>query len=77
MIQLMLNAGQRASEALGLTWHNVDLHTGHLTVRRGKGNKDRSVWVGEATLELLRAWRARAPESAYCFPILKGTRIHG
>jgi integrase/recombinase XerD len=46
-------------------------------VRRGKGNKDRQVWVSEPTLQLLRAWRVRAPISSYCFPTLKGTLIHG
>jgi integrase/recombinase XerD len=77
MIKLMLNAGLRSSEVLGLSWHDVDLHTGRLTVRRGKGNKDRQVWVSEPTLELMRAWRARAPVSPYCFPTLKGSRMHG
>jgi integrase/recombinase XerD len=77
MIKLMLNTGLRSSEVLGLTWHDVDLHTGRLTVRRGKGDKDRQVWVSEPTLELMRAWRARAPQSVYCFPTLHGTRIHG
>ena len=77
MIKLMLNAGLRSSEVLGLTWRDVDLHTGRLTVRRGKGDKDRQVWVSEPTLELMRAWRVRAPQSPYCFPTLKGTLIYG
>jgi integrase len=77
MIKLMLNAGLRASEVLNLTWHDVDLHTGRLTVRRGKGDKDRQVWVNESTLDLMRAWRERSPACAFCFPTLKGTRIHG
>ena len=68
MIKLMLNAGLRASEVLSLRWHDIDLHTGRLTVRAGKGNKDRQVWVGESTLDLMRAWRGRAPASPYCFP---------
>jgi integrase/recombinase XerC len=46
-------------------------------VRHGKGDKDRQVWVNESTLELMRAWRERSPKCAYCFPTLKGTRIHG
>jgi integrase/recombinase XerD len=77
MIKLMLNAGLRASEVLDLGWHEVDLHTGRLTVRRGKGDRDRQVWVSEPTLELMRAWRERAPASPYCFSTLHGTRIHG
>jgi integrase/recombinase XerD len=77
MMKLMLNSGLRASEVLDLAWRDVDLQTGRLTVRRGKGDKDRQVWVNESTLALMRRWRERSPESAYCFPTLKGTRIHG
>jgi integrase/recombinase XerD len=77
MIKLMLNAGLRSSEVLDLTWIEVDLHTGRLTVRRGKGDKNRQVWVNESTLVLMRAWRERSPACVYCFPTLHGTRIHG
>jgi site-specific recombinase XerC len=55
----------------------VDLQTGRLTVRRGKGDKDRQGWVNESTLVLMRSWRERSPQSSHCFPTLKGTRIHG
>jgi integrase/recombinase XerD len=77
IIKLMLNSGLRSSEVLGLTWKDMDLQTGRLTVRRGKGDKDRQVWVNDSTLELIRSWRERSPQSHYCFPTLKGTRIHG
>lgn len=77
MLKLMLNAGLRASEVLNLTWRGVDLHTGRLTVRRGKGDKDRQVWINDEALALLRHWRAEAPACPWCFPTLGGTRIHG
>jgi integrase/recombinase XerD len=77
LIKLMLNSGMRSSEVLDLAWKDVDLHTGRLTGRRGKGDKDRQVWVNESTLVLMRSWRERSPQIAYCFPTLKGTRIHG
>lgn len=76
MLKLMLNSGLRASEVLNLTWREVDVHTGKLTVRRGKGGKDRQLWVNDDVLEQMRAWRARSPVSPYCFPTLKGTRIY-
>ena len=76
MIKLMLNSGLRASEVLNLTWQDVDLHTGRLTVRQGKGNKDRQVWINEDTLVMLRTWREDSPQSPHCFPTLKGTRIY-
>ncbi len=76
MLKLMLNAGLRASEVLSLTWRDGDLHTGRLVIRRGKGDKDRQVWVNDEVLAQMRAWRERSPESRYCFPTLKGTRIY-
>ena len=66
MIKLMLNSGLRASEVLNLTWQDVDLHTGRLTVRQGKGKKDRQVWINEDTLVMLRTWRGRLPLIRHC-----------
>ena len=77
IIKLMLNAGLRASEVLNLTWRDVDLQTGKLVVRQGKGNKDRQLWINEEALDLLRLWREDAPQCPWCFPTLSGTRIHG
>jgi integrase/recombinase XerD len=77
IIKLMLNAGLRASEVLNLTWGDVDLQTGKLVVRQGKGNKDRQVWINDEALDLLRIWREEAPACPWCFPTLSGTRIHG
>ena len=76
MLKLMLNSGLRPSEVLNLTWRDVDLQTGKVMVREGKGKKDRQVWVAEGTLELMRKWREASPESPYCFPTLKGRRIN-
>lgn len=59
MLRLMLDAGLRVSEVAGLTWRHVDLMTGKIHVREGKGAKDRILWVGEGTLEVLRDWRDR------------------
>jgi len=59
MIQLMLDTGLRLSEACNLRWKDVDLNTGKLMVRQGKGAKDRTLWIGEEDLELLRTWRER------------------
>ena len=45
MFQLMLNTGLRVSEAVSLQWENVNLTSGKLMVREGKGAKDRTLWV--------------------------------
>ena len=59
MMRLMLDTGLRLSEAVNLKWRDLDLNTGKLMVRQGKGAKDRTLWIGDADLELLRAWRER------------------
>ena len=59
MLAVMLNTGLRLSEATGLRWREIDLTSGKLIVRQGKGARDRTLWVGELDLGLLRHWRER------------------
>lgn len=47
MIKLMLDTGLRLSEAVSLRWKDIDLMTGKLMVREGKGVKDRTLWINE------------------------------
>jgi len=78
LMHLMLTAGLRAAEVLALTVYDLDWLSGKLTVRQGKGKKDRILWCNEPVLEELRRWRARRPQSAngLLFTTLKGTPIH-
>jgi len=55
---LILDTGLRAGEALGLTLSNVDLKEGKISVV-GKGNKKRTVYVGEKMREKLRDYLQR------------------
>jgi site-specific recombinase XerD len=48
MIRLMLNTGLRLAEVTALKWRDLNLTTGKLMVRQGKGHKDRTLWVAEA-----------------------------
>ncbi len=78
MIHLMLNVGLRLSEATALRWRDLDLLTGKLLVKEGKGAKDRTLWIGEADIERLGAWRIRQAtlcQAEHVFSTLKGTRI--
>jgi integrase/recombinase XerD len=59
MLRLMLNTGLRLAEVTALKWRDVDLTTGKLMVRQGKGSKDRTLWVAEADIDRLRSWRER------------------
>jgi site-specific recombinase XerD len=46
MLRLMLNTGLRLAEVTALKWRDIDLTTGKLMVRQGKGSKDRTVGSG-------------------------------
>ena len=59
MLRLMLNTGLRLAEVTALKWRDIDLTTGKLMVRQGKGSKDRTLWVAEGDVDRLRSWRER------------------
>jgi site-specific recombinase XerD len=80
MLSLMLNTGLRLSEATGLRWREIDLNSGKVMVRQGKGAKDRTLWVGEDDLRRLRRWRERqakeiAGAPSHVFTTLKGSPV--
>ncbi len=76
VINIMLSAGLRAAEVLDLKWHGIELASGKLMVRRGKGKKDRVLWFNGILQETLGKWRARCPDSLYVFPTNQGKRQH-
>jgi len=80
MLSLMLDTGLRLSEATGLQWRDLDLNSGKVFVREGKGAKDRVLWVGERDLTLLRSWRGRQAEiterqATHVFTTLAGRAV--
>jgi integrase/recombinase XerD len=78
MMQVMLDAGLRPSEVLNLRVRDIDWMAGKLTVRQGKGNKDRVLWLNEDALDRLREWRERRPEtSEFLFTTLQGKPVMG
>ena len=77
LITLMLNTGLRAAEVLHLRVRDIDWTSGQLMVREGKGQKDRTLWLNEPDLDLLRSWRARRPvDSELMFTTLRGTPVN-
>ena len=58
---MLYSSGLRVSELVGLDWRDIDEEIGMVTVRAGKGNKDRLVPLGEPALDALKAWRAAMP----------------
>lgn len=81
MVQLMLDTGLRLAEALSLRWKDINLTSGKLMVRQGKGAKDRTLWIGERTLEDLGNWKERqidwlGEKPRLVFTTRKGTKIN-
>jgi integrase/recombinase XerD len=78
LLRLMLNTGLRAAEVLNLKVSDIDWQGGKVMVREGKGKKDRTLWIGEADLKLLKKWlkyQAKLPASAFLFTTRDGQRI--
>jgi site-specific recombinase XerD len=77
LIRLLLNAGLRAREARELKIKHLDFKTGRLKVR-GKGRKERVVWLAEADLSLIQTWLTRrvpsGNPSSFLFTCLDGSR---
>jgi site-specific recombinase XerD len=72
---LMLRAGLRVSEACGLAPKDVDLDECSVHVWRGKGAKDRVVYLDPEACQLLRLWGERRPRgSRYLLPVVQTGR---
>jgi site-specific recombinase XerD len=74
-MRLMLKAGLRSAEAVALRPEHVDMPTGKLVVREGKGAKDRTLWIGNELRDEIGEWLDRRPESDYLLPTSKGTKV--
>lgn len=67
VIRLLYCCGFRVSEVLRLRVEDVDLDAGIITVRNGKGGKDRFVPVHNSVAEYLRSYSAQLPEGREWF----------
>ncbi len=56
MIMLLADSGVRRFEACALNWDDVDIQSGLVSIRRGKGGKSRSVVIGIATRRAVLAY---------------------
>ena len=77
LIGILRGAGVRRAEVVKLELFDLDWETGALEVRRGKGGKDRLVYLPESAITLVRNWldvRGDAPGALLC-PIRKGGEI--
>ena len=70
---LMYTCGLRVSEALHLRVQDIDSQRMVVSVRHGKGQKDRSVPLPQQTLAHLRAYWVRYRPTTWLFPTPNGT----
>lgn len=77
LLAVLFYAGLRRSEAVALKWSDVDFDAGLLTVRHGKGNKERTIgFASDKALDYLRRWRAEIPEYEHVFvAVSKGDKV--
>jgi site-specific recombinase XerC len=61
ILRVFLDCGLRAAELINLRHRDVDLASGRLWVRQGKGSKDRGLWFNGKTRVALEAWLAIKP----------------
>jgi len=74
-VALMYRSGLRVGEVCALAPKDIELHEGVLRIWRGKGRKDRTVYLDEETCELVRRWLPLRPKtSRYLLPVLRAGR---
>jgi site-specific recombinase XerD len=57
IIALLWSTGLRSRECCALKWKDIDLNNGILLVRKGKGNKQRQLFLNDRLLATLKQYR--------------------
>ncbi len=57
LVLFMVDSGLRRAEVVNLNWNDVDMQSGLVKVKQGKGKKDRSAVIGATTRRALLAYR--------------------
>lgn len=72
LLLLIYSAGLRISEALNLRWTDLDRDRKTITVRQGKGKKDRITLLSQIATEFLRRYRTAYETADYIFEGMHG-----
>lgn len=67
LIAILFAGGLRRAEAAALEVADADPNTGRLLIRRGKGNKARTVYMTGGALAAVRGWLKVRPDAAGAF----------
>jgi len=63
-IALMWSTGLRSKELVSLKWNDIDFEDGHFIVRKGKGNKQRQIYLASRIRDDLLAYKHSLKESS-------------
>lgn len=78
IVLFMADSGLRRAEVIALNWGDVDMQTGLVQVRRGKGGKARSAVIGATVRRALLAYRRTLVDrEGVLFQTDEGTRLAG
>jgi integrase/recombinase XerD len=78
IVLFLVDSGLRRAEACALNWSDVDMQTGLVRVKQGKGRKDRSAVIGAKTRRALLAYRRTLTDrEGVLFQTERGTRFTG
>ncbi|HSP97158.1 MAG TPA: site-specific integrase [Candidatus Dormibacteraeota bacterium] len=75
--RLLSGAGMRRQEVMRLDIEDFEVETGAVTIRAGKGRKDRIAYTSNGSLAALQGWlTVRSTEPGPLFiPVMKGGRL--
>jgi len=76
MVRMMLAVGLRVSEVCQLRRADIDMNACSVTIRDGKGGKDRKLWMPEGLRDLVGRWLGRRPQTGegWLFPTRTGRK---
>jgi site-specific recombinase XerD len=77
LVLFMADSGLRRAEVINLNWADIDMQSGLVRVKRGKGKKDRSAVIGATTRRALLAYRRTQQQTTVVFPSREGARFTG
>jgi site-specific recombinase XerD len=77
MVLALIDTGVRASEFVHLVLADVDLESGRVVVRQGKGRRDRLVFLRPHTVAAVRAYLGEGTEVTPSGPLFPSTRTGG
>lgn len=78
IVLFMADSGLRRGEVVNLNWSDVNIETGLVKVKQGKGKRDRSAVIGAKTRRALLAYRRTLPpigDTSPMFQTDEGTRF--